>query len=278
MKVEQIIETLSYLEKFKENIVVIKFGGDLHNLSTTLFFDVALLKKVGMHPVLVHGGGKDITSHLEKKKLEVKFVEGLRVTDEKSIKVVVNVLTKIRKHVISEIKKYYKKCIGYPTKYKDIFITKKLMLRNKIDLGYVGEIKHVITDIIYKKIFSGFIPVISSFGRGEDNRFYNINADVCAAKLAIALRCEKLFFLTDVKGIYSDFEKKDTLLSQINIKEGLDMIRKGRISSGMIPKLQSSIDAIKGGVNSCHIISGKTPHALLLEIFTESGLGTMVKE
>ncbi len=281
MDIKQIIETLSYLEKFKENIVVIKFGGELspkaNQNKTTLFEDVALLKKVGMHPVLVHGGGKEITKQMEKKNIKAEFVQGQRITDKKSMKVVIDVLGQVRKDIIDEIKKYYLKCTGYPTKSTNIFAVEKLILKEKVDLGYVGKIKNIFTLILQKKIFSGFIPVISSLGRGEDGKIYNINADVAAAKLAIALRSEKLFFLTDVEGIYSDFHNKSSLISSLSPKEGKKLISSGNISSGMIPKLHSSLDAISGGVKSCYIISGKIPHALLAELFTEKGLGTMIK-
>lgn len=271
-----LIEALPYIKKFHNKIIVIKYGGSAFSLENTIFQDIVLLKFVGMHPVLVHGGGKEVSRAMERLGQKPKFVDGLRVTDEKAIEVVKKHLLKINKKICQLTRKQGGKAIGFPQRGK-IIVSSKLILDGKKDLGFVGIVKKVKKRKILKFIKKGYIPVISSIGEGDDKKTYNINADTVASSFAISLSAEKLIILTDVEGVYKDYKNKETLISELEISEAEKLIKRRKIAKGMIPKVKSCIETLNSGVNACHIISGNIPNALLIEIFTDEGIGTMMK-
>lgn len=280
-RAEIVMEALPYLKKFHGKTIVIKYGGNAmvdRNLRLKVVEAVTLLKFVGMHPVLVHGGGPEINKELKKQKIETKFIEGLRVTDQQTMEVVDKVLSKVNSNIVALINKTSRRMArGFSgRKGKIIRARKKIVYRNgqKLDLGFVGDIKSIDVKRLKQVINSGRIPVLSSIGVDGRGQVYNINADTAAAEIASALSATKLILLTNVRGV---FDKKGKLISVINASKVRRLIRNGVITGGMIPKVRNALKALKEGVEKVHIIDGRIPHAILLELFTDVGIGTMVE-
>jgi len=276
-----VMEALPYLMNFYGKTIVIKYGGAAMQdaaLKESVIRDVVLLKYVGMNPVLVHGGGPEINQYLKKKGIEPRFVGGYRVTDRETMKVVEKVLgDKINSEIVTAIKKMGGKAKGFWGKkgrvIKAFKYFKKDEAGNKIDLGFTGQVGGVRYRFLNKWMKLGYIPVLTSIGVGKSGKTYNINADKAAAAIAAHLKAAKLMMLTDVRGV---LDKDGKLISEVNTYRAQKMIKAGAISGGMIPKVKSGLYAIKKGVEKVHIIDGRVPHAILLEIFTDYGIGTMV--
>ncbi len=277
-KAQTLIEALPYIQKFNNKKVVVKYGGSAmadEELQHNVMKDVALLKLIGMHPIIVHGGGKEISSWLSKVGKETKFVEGLRVTDQDTMEIVEMVLNKINKELVQMIEQLGVSAIGINGKDgTTLQVDKKLV--NGREIGYVGEIKSVNTKLIDTLIENDFIPVIAPIGLDENYETYNINGDDAACALATAIGAEKLAFLTDMEGVYKDPEDKNTLISVLTLEEADQLIGEGLIGGGMLPKLKNCIDAVKNGVTRVHILDGRKEHCLLLEFFTNRGIGTAI--
>ena len=236
--------------------------------------DIVFLEAVGINPVVVHGGGKAITKALEKAGIKTQFIQGLRVTDEETMKCVEEVLANtINRDIVETIQKLGGKARGFSG--KDIFKCRKL-LTDGVDLGYVGEVTDVSVDKIRRCLYTQVVPVISPIGLGEDGHAYNINADVAAAKLATAIGARRLVFMSDVPGLMRDPSNAETLISSLHINEVLDLKRDGVIDTGMIPKVDSAVEAVRNGVRRVHFVDGRIPHSILLEIFTDKGIGTEI--
>jgi acetylglutamate kinase len=278
-----VLEALPYLTKFNGRTIVIKYGGaamQSEELKLGVIQDVVLLKMVGMNPILVHGGGPEINKYLRKKGLEPKFVGGYRVTDKETMRVVQKVLgEKINQQIVSLIKKAGGKAKGFYGKKGRVIKAFKYWKRdengNKIDLGFTGQVGGIRYRFLNKWMKMGYIPVLTSIGVGKRGGIYNINADKAAAAIAAYLKAEKLIMMTDVLGVMDNNGK---MVSEINTYRAEKMIRSGSISGGMIPKVKSCLYAIRKGVKTAHIIDGRLPHAILLELFTDHGIGTMVRK
>jgi acetylglutamate kinase len=229
---------------------------------------------MGINPVVVHGGGKAITKAMEKAGIKAQFIQGMRVTDEKSMDIVEDMLGNvINREIVETIQKLGGKARGFSG--KDVFKCRKL-LTDGVDLGYVGEVTDVIVDKIRKALHAQVVPIISPMGLGEDGHAYNINADVAAAKLAMAIDARRLVFLSDVPGLMRDPSNPETLISSLHVKEVLDLKREGIIDKGMIPKVDSAVEAVQAGVRRVHFVDGRIPHSILLEVFTDKGIGTEI--
>ncbi len=276
-KASILVEALPYIQEFFGKTVVIKLGGHAMlnaELEKLVFQDIILMKLVGMNPVIVHGGGPDINHALEEYGLESQFYQGLRITDEKTMEVVEMVLSgHLNKEIVGCINQLGGKAIGISGKDGNLIQVEKK--EAPIDLGQVGEIKHINAEIIHLLTSQGYIPIVSPIGIGPDGKSYNINADHAAGALGGALQADKLVMLTDVEGIYLG-EGPDSLVSQLTIDEVNNYREKGLIKGGMIPKVESCLVALNYGVTHVHIIDGRKPHSLLLEIFTQKGIGTML--
>jgi len=273
-------EALPYIKKFFGKTIVIKFGGNAMvdaKLKQSFAKDVVLLKLVGMNPVIIHGGGPQINDSLDVFGKKPSFVEGIRVTDEETMGIVANVLNEINKEIVSLIKKNGGDANSYSNKKKiGIIKAKKLQVQGKsIDLGYVGEIVSIDPSFMKELKDDGIIPIIAPIGIGSDNKIYNINADVVASKFAEVLNAEKLVLMTNTKGV---LDKKNNLITGLIPKEIKKLIEDGTISEGMLPKINSAVHASKHKVNTVHIIDGRVRHALLLEILTDQGVGTLIKD
>ncbi|MBU0573128.1 MAG: acetylglutamate kinase [Candidatus Margulisiibacteriota bacterium] len=281
-KARIVMEALPYIMRFHGKVIVIKYGGAAMTdpaLENSVMRDAVLLKYVGMNPVIVHGGGPEINRALKKKKLETRFVKGLRVTDRATMEVVARVLgDKINKKIASLIKKNGGRARGFAGLRGRIIKAHKLVPLNdqgiKIDLGYTGTVTGVRNRDLKKCMEKGYIPVLAPIGVGAGGRLYNINADQAAAAVASHLDAAKLILLTDVQGVLDAHGK---LISNINTVKARRMIKSGQLSGGMIPKVRNSLAALRKGVEQVHIIDGRIPHAILLEIFTDKGIGTLVE-
>jgi acetylglutamate kinase len=270
-------EGLPYIRKFKDKIIVVKYGGAAMtdpSLKESFSRDIALMKLVGMKPVIVHGGGPQIGKELEKAGIESKFENGLRVTNKPTMNIVKKILgTQINHEITRLIKKFGGNSISFNhSKYQIVNATKK-SFEDGTDLGLVGEVIKIRTSDLKKSLRNDFIPVIAPIGVSKNNEFLNINADEVAGEVAQALKAEKLILLTDVKGI-GDSDNK--LISKISLSKGQKILKEKFIKGGMTPKLLSALSARRSGVKSCHIIDGRVPHAVLLEVLTEEGVGTMI--
>ena len=273
-------EALPYIKKFFGKTIVIKFGGNAMvdaKLKRSFAKDVVLLKLVGVNPVIIHGGGPQINDSLDVLGKKPSFVEGIRVTDEETMGIVANVLNDINKEIVSLIKKNGGDANSYSNKKKiGIIKAKKFQAQGKsIDLGYVGEIVSIDTSFMKELKDDGIIPIIAPIGIGRDNKIYNINADVVASKFSEVLNAEKLVLMTNTKGV---LDKKNNLITGLIPKEIKKLIEDGTISEGMLPKISSAVHAAKHEVNTVHIIDGRVEHALLLEILTDQGVGTLIKD
>jgi acetylglutamate kinase len=274
-----LVQSLPYIQQYNGKIIVVKYGGNAmisEELRETVINDIVLMKCVGFKPIVVHGGGPDITKFLERLGEESKFVNGLRYTDEKAIEVVQMVLGgKVNKDLVSLIEKAGGKAIGLCGMDGSLLKAKKL--EGNVDLGYVGEITSVNTDILNMALSSDYIPVVGSVALGEnDNSLYNINADLCAAKIAAALKAEKLVLLTDVPGVLREPKDPASLISVLRLHQVPKLSFEGIIKGGMIPKIDCCVEAVRMGVERAHIIDGRIPHSILLELFSHDGIGTMI--
>ena len=273
-------EALPYIKKFFGKTIVIKFGGNAmvdEKLKKSFAKDVVLLKLVGMNPVIIHGGGPQINDSLDVLGKKPSFVEGIRVTDEETMGIVANVLNEINKEIVLLIKENGGDANSYSNKKKiGIIKAKKLQVHRKsIDLGYVGEIVNIDPSFMKELKNDGIIPIIAPIGVGRDKKIYNINADVVASKFAEVLNAEKLVLMTNTKGV---LDKKNNLITGLIPKDIKKLIEDGTISDGMLPKINSAVHAAKHEVNTVHIIDGRVKHALLLEILTDQGVGTLIKD
>ena len=270
-------EGLPYIQRFYGKTIVIKYGGAaMSKISLKEGFarDIALMKLVGMNPVIVHGGGPQIGSELKSAGIKTSFISGFRVTDRKTMKIVRRVLgQEINKEIVGLIKGFGAEAFAMTRYNKSIIRSSKLRLIEGKDLGLVGKVESIRNKEIKKKIDKGVIPVISPLGFNQKGECLNINADLVAGKIASSLKSEKLILLTDVEGIQ---EKKGKLISKLNKKEAKSLLAQTVVEGGMKPKLESCMEAISTGVRSCHIIDGRLPHAVLLEVLTDEGIGTMI--
>ena len=277
-KAEVLIEALPYIQKFNRKIIVVKYGGSAmadENLKLNVIKDVVLLKLVGFKPIIVHGGGKEISKWVSKVGMETKFVNGLRVTDAATMEVAEMVLNKVNKELVKNVESLGVKACGISGKDGNMLkVTKKLS--NGEDIGFVGNISEVDTSIIETLLEKDFLPVICPIGVDDEYNTYNINADDAACAIAQAVKAEKLAFLTDVEGVYKDPKDKSTLISELTLDEARELITGGNIGGGMLPKLNNCIEAIENGVKRVHILDGRILHCLLLEIFTNKGIGTAI--
>ena len=270
-------EGLPYIQRFYGKTIVIKYGGaamSKTSLKEGFARDIALMKLVGMNPVIVHGGGPQIGSELKSAGIKTSFISGFRVTDRKTMKIVRRVLgQEINKEIVGLIKGFGAEAFAMTRYNKNIIRSSKLRLNKGKDLGLVGKVESIQNKEIKKKIDKGIIPVISPLGFNRKGECLNINADLVAGKIASSLKSEKLILLTDVEGIQ---EKKGKLISKINKEEAKSLLAQTVVEGGMKPKLESCMEAISTGVRSCHIIDGRLPHAVLLEVLTDEGIGTMI--
>ena len=280
-KASILTEALPYIKKFSGITVVIKYGGAAlvnEDIKETIIKDIALMKFVGFKPVVVHGGGKDINKALEAVGIEPKFRDGLRVTDEPTMEIVQQVLAgKINKNLTTELCRQGINAVGICGKDSGFMQVKKVM-PNGMDIGLVGEVTEVKTELINTLINNDFVPVISSIGVDENGTSYNVNADYAAVAVAGALKAEKLVFVTDVSGIMRDVNDPDSVISVIKEDEVQSLIADGTISGGMLPKVQCCLEGVKAGVNNVHILDGRIAHCLILEIFTNKGIGTLIEK
>lgn len=273
-----LIEALPYIQKFKDKIVVVKYGGSAmldEKLQQDVIKDVALLKLVGMQPIIVHGGGKEISKWVGLLGKEPKFVQGLRVTDADTMEVAEMVLGRVNKRLVQMLEQLGVKAAGICGKDGGTLKCEK-KYANGEDIGFVGNITEVDTNLIETLLKNDYIPVIAPIGMDDAFYSYNINADDAACAIATAMRAEKLAFLTDIEGIYRDFENKSSLISVLTLEEADKLLASGVIGGGMLPKLQNCIDAVKEGVSRVHIMDGRIDHSLLLEFFTNKGIGTAI--
>lgn len=278
IKAETLIEALPYIRDFNGKTVVVKYGGSAmvqKELEESVMKDVVLLKLVGMNPVIVHGGGKEISRWVELLGKTPEFVEGFRVTDAETMEVAEMVLNKVNKHLVQFIETLGVSAAGITGKDGRTMIVEKKYINGK-DIGYVGDVCEVNPELINTLIKNDFIPIIAPIGLGTDGMSYNINADDAACAVASALHAEKLAFMTDTEGVLMDVNDKSSLISVLTVDKAEKMIESGVASGGMIPKLLNCIDAVKGGVNRVHILDGRRLHCLLLEFFTKKGIGTAI--
>ena len=277
-KAEVLIEALPYIQRFNRKIVVIKYGGSAmldEELKENVIKDAVLLKLVGFKPIIVHGGGKEISRWVEKVGMEPKFVDGLRVTDRPTMELVEMVLARVNKELVTYVQSLGVKAVGVCGKDGGLLTCEK-KCSNGNDIGYVGQITKVDPRLLQDLLEKDFLPVVYPVGLDEQFMTYNINADDAACAIAEAVKAEKLAFLSDIEGVYRDKEDPSSLISELKVSEAKQLIEMGHIGGGMIPKLQNCIDAIEGGVERVHILDGRLPHSLLLEIFTNKGIGTAI--
>ena len=284
-KAKILTQALPFIKRYHGKTIVIKYGGSAmtdQKIKEQFIQDVVLMKFVGINPVVVHGGGPEINAMLEKIGKESRFVEGNRVTDLETVEIVEMILSgKVNKDLVSNINRHGGRAIGLSGKDDNMILVEKKFIENDgetIDIGYVGEIKEINTDIIDMLDFNNYIPVISTIGVDKEGQTYNIHADYVAGEIAGKIKADRLIFLTDVDGIMQDHTNKETLISDITRKEVEILIENGTISGGMLPKVETCLHALKKGVENVIILNGKIEHSILLELFTEEGAGTLIKE
>ncbi len=286
-KVGVLIEAIPYIRTYRGKTFVIKYGGNAminEDLKQGVMEDIVLLKFLGINPVVIHGGGPEITQMLKRVGKQSQFFQGLRITDSETMEIVQMVLVgKLNKEIVARLNLLGAKAIGLSGQDANLLVAQKTKptipadFQGDIpDIGYVGEVTQINTAILEQLIHEDYIPVISSIGVGNDGVSYNINADTAAGELAAALKAEKLIMLTDVEGIFKDYKDKASLISALAIEKAHEMINRGVIEGGMIPKVEACITALQNGVNRTHIIDGRLLHSMLLEILTDQGIGTMV--
>ena len=277
-KAQVLVEALPYIQKFNRKIIVVKYGGSAMSnpeLQKNVIKDVTLLKLVGFKPIIVHGGGKEISRWAAKTGKESRFVNGMRVTDEETMEIAEMVLGKVNKSLVTMVQELGVKAVGISGKDGGLLKVEKKYPGGE-DVGFVGEVTQVDPKILYDLLEKDFLPIISPIGLDETFQTYNINADDAACAVAKAVKAEKLAFLTDVEGLYRDFQDKSSFISRISVKEARKLTQGGLVGGGMLPKLNNCIDAVSEGVSRVHILDGRIPHCLLLEIFTNQGVGTVI--
>ena len=290
-KAKILVNALPYIKKYYGQTIVIKYGGSAMVDKTArkqFIKDVVLMKYIGINPVIVHGGGPEINEMLQKIGKESKFIAGNRVTDGETVEIVEMVLSgKVNKGIVADINKYGGKAVGISGKDDNMILVRQKYIEEKsenseetkkIDIGFVGEIENINTEIIKVLEKSDYIPVISSIGTDKNGQTYNINADYVAGEIAGKLNADRMIFLTDVDGILLDYYDKQTLIDEIDVYHVNKLIEKGVISGGMLPKVNTCLKAIEKGVENVIILNGKLEHSLLLELFTEEGAGTLIKK
>lgn len=283
-KANVLIEALPYIRTFFGKTFVIKYGGSTMGspeVKRAVMLDLILLKYVGLNPVLVHGGGPEIDSMLQRLGKKPEFVGGLRVTDPETMEIVQMVLVgKVNQEIVSQINRYGGKAVGLTGKDGNLIIARKRPPQRvggqEADLGFVGDVETMNPQIVRTLAEEGYIPVIAPIGVGYEGESYNVNADLVAGELAAALKADKLIMMTDVEGIYLDASQPDKILSSLQVDKARALIESGEIAGGMIPKVEACIKAVESGVDRTHIVDGRRMHSLLLEIFTDEGIGTMV--
>lgn len=277
-KAEVLIEALPYIQRFNRKIVVVKYGGSAmidQELKENVIKDVVLLKLVGFKPIIVHGGGKEISRWVGKVGMEPRFINGLRVTDEATMELAEMVLAKVNKELVTLVQSLGIKAVGISGKDGGLLQVEKKYSDGQ-DIGYVGEVTQVNPKILYDLLEKDFLPIVFPVGTDEEFKTYNINADDAACAIAEAVHAEKLAFLSDIEGVCRDVNDPSTLISELHVHEAEKLISDGYVGGGMIPKIKNCIDAIENGVNRVHILDGRIPHSLLLEIFTNKGIGTAI--
>lgn len=277
-KAEVLIEALPYIQRFNRKIIVVKYGGSAmvdENIKKNVIKDVTLLKLVGFKPIIVHGGGKEISRWVGKVGMEAQFVNGLRVTDADTMEIAEMVLNKVNKGLVQMVEELGVRAVGISGKDGGLLHVQKRYSDGK-DIGYVGEITQVHPEVLYDLLEKDFLPIVCPIGMDDNYDTYNINADDAACAIARAVKAEKLAFLTDIEGVYKDPADKSTLISELHVSEAKELIGQGYIGGGMLPKLNNCIDAIENGVSRVHILDGRILHCLLLEIFTNKGIGTAI--
>ena len=277
-KAEVLIEALPYIQRFNRKIIVVKYGGSAmvdEELKARVIQDVTLLKLVGFKPIIVHGGGKEISRWVGKVGMKPEFKNGLRVTDEATMELAEMVLGKVNKSLVQLVESLGVRAIGISGKDGRLLSVKK-KYANGEDIGFVGDVTNVNADILYDLLEKDFLPIICPVGLDDDNNTYNINADDAACAIAKAMKAEKLAFLTDIEGVYKDPQDPSTLISELTVSEAHKLVGDGYIGGGILPKINNCIEAIESGVSRVHILDGRIPHCLLLEIFTNKGIGTAI--
>lgn len=284
-----LVEALPYIQEFYGKIVVVKYGGNAminEELKEKVMQDVALMKYVGIQPVIVHGGGPEITGFLGKVGKETEFISGLRVTDAETVEIAEMVLDgKINSDIVTLLNRRGVSAVGLSGKDANLIRAKKKLATvyegeesKMVDIGYVGEVEAIDTRLLRDLIAHDYIPVIAPIGVGADSESYNINADYVAAEIAGALGAEKLLLLTDVEGVYKDYEDKTSFISTLTAAEARRYIEDGTLTGGMIPKVEACLRALEAGAAKTHIIDGRLSHSIILEIFTSAGIGTQVEK
>lgn len=277
-KAEVLIEALPYIQRFNRKIIVVKYGGSAmvdENLKRQVIQDVVLLKLVGFKPIIVHGGGKEISRWVNKVGMEPRFVNGLRVTDSETMEVAEMVLNKVNKELVSLVESLGVRGIGISGKDGNLLQVEKKYSDGE-DIGFVGNITKVNPKVLFDLLEKDFLPIVCPIGMDENYQTYNINADDAACAIAKEVKAEKLAFLTDIAGVCMDPKDPSTQISKLFVSEANELMKNGIVGGGMIPKLQNCVEAIEEGVNRVHILDGRIPHCLLLEIFTNKGIGTAI--
>nr|MBQ8251906.1 acetylglutamate kinase [Lachnospiraceae bacterium] len=277
-KAEVLIEALPYIQQFNRRIIVVKYGGSAManpELQRNVIKDVTLLKLVGFKPIIVHGGGKEISSWVEKVGKEAQFINGLRVTDAETMEIAEMVLSKVNKRLVTMVEELGVKAIGISGKDGDLLHVDK-KYSNGQDIGFVGDVKAVNPKILFDLLENDYLPIVAPIGIDDNYDTYNINADDAACAIAKAVGAEKLAFLTDIEGLYRDINDKSSFISRLTASAADELIGEGCIGGGMLPKLNNCTDAVKNGVGRVHILDGRIAHCLLLEIFTNEGIGTAI--
>ena len=277
-KAEVLIEALPYIQAFNRRIIVVKYGGSAMadpEIQRNVIKDVTLLKLVGFKPIIVHGGGKEISAWLKKTGKESRFVNGLRVTDADTMEVAEMVLNKVNKRLVTMVEELGVRAVGISGKDGGLLKVEK-KLSDGQDIGYVGQITNVDPKILFDMLEKDFLPIVCPIGMDDNFETYNINADDAACAVAKTVGAEKLAFLTDIEGLYRDINDKSSFISRIKVSQAMELINDGIIGGGMLPKLGNCVDAVENGVQRVHILDGRLAHCLLLEIFTKEGIGTMI--
>ena len=277
-KAEVLIEALPYIQRFNRRIIVVKYGGSAmldEELKKSVIKDVTLLKLVGFKPIIVNGGGKEISKWVAKTGMEPEFVNGLRKTDEATMEIAEMVLGKVGKSLVSMVESLGVRAVSISGKDGGMLKVEKKYSQGQ-DIGFVGDIKEVNPKILYDLLEKDFLPIVCPIGLDDDYQTYNINADDAACAIARAVHAEKLAFLTDIEGVYRDPKDPSTLISELHLSEAKELLDSGYVVGGMLPKLNNCISAIENGVSRVHILDGRIAHCLLLEIFTNKGIGTAI--
>ncbi len=277
-KAEVLIEALPYIQQFNRKIIVVKYGGSAmsnEELQKNVIKDVTLLKLVGFKPIIVHGGGKEISRWVGKVGKEAQFINGLRVTDEETMEIAEMVLNKVNKRLVTMVEELGVKAVGISGKDGGLLHVEKKYSDGQ-DIGFVGEVTDVCPQLIYDMLEKDFLPIVAPIGLDDQFQTYNINADDAACAIAKAVGADKLVFLTDIEGLYRDFNDKSSFISRLTAAQAEELIQSGMIGGGMLPKLGNCTSAIRNGVNRVHILDGRIPHSMLLEIFTNQGIGTAI--